>query len=421
MKMTRYTTLSIALGLLVAATAMAQEQVQMIVPTSYNYDEYYTAQQASPNVAAEKAPATPAATDAAPCNQACESCSQCEEKPCRWCRCGKLADPWTLPQPNALKQHDITVGGWLEGGFYGNQYGTPSNGPIGLRNVGDGFTADQLWIFAERKTDTKGCGWDLGGRVDYLFGADGPDTQAFGNRTWDYGWNSSRDDGSAIPQLYGEVAYNDLKVKMGHFYTPIGYEVVQAPGNFFYSHSYSHTFGQPFTHTGALASYQPNEKVTYYGGWVNGWDYGFNSRGDGSMFLGGLSFNLSEKATLAWYLTAGKFGNGVDSFSGVGPVSGDLYYNCVVFTYKLSEKLTYIFEHDLGTNYNVDPTTNSVDRLPVRWRTARVVPGSAGHARGCRRSRRLLRHDHRLQLEAARQRHDSAGIALRRVQRHRAG
>ena len=78
-----------------------------------------------------------------------------------------------------------------------------------------------------------------------------------------------------MPQIYGEVAYNDVKVKIGHFYTPIGYEVVQATGNFFYSHSYSHTFGEPFTHTGALAAWAPNEKVTWYSGWVDGWDEGF--------------------------------------------------------------------------------------------------------------------------------------------------
>ena len=63
-----------------------------------------------------------------------------------------------------------------------------------------------------------------------------------------------------MPQLYAEIAYNDLKVKVGHFYTPIGYEVVQVPQNFFYSHSYSHTFGEPFTHTGFLGRLLPRTR-----------------------------------------------------------------------------------------------------------------------------------------------------------------
>ena len=39
--------------------------------------------------------------------------------------------------------------------------------------------------------------------------------------------------GFALPQVYGEVAMGDLSVKMGHFFTIIGYEVVTAPDNFF--------------------------------------------------------------------------------------------------------------------------------------------------------------------------------------------
>ena len=133
------------------------------------------------------------ATPGFECGSAGTDFNACDGTPaCRWCRCGKLADPWTLPQPKFLADRNVTIGGWLEGGIYGNQYGSADNGPIGLRNIGNGATADQLWIFAEKKTDTKGCGWDIGGRIDYLFGTDGPYTQAFGDRTWDYGWNTPR-------------------------------------------------------------------------------------------------------------------------------------------------------------------------------------------------------------------------------------
>jgi hypothetical protein len=34
-----------------------------------------------------------------------------------------LADPWALPQSECRKQKNITIGGWLKGGIYGNQYG----------------------------------------------------------------------------------------------------------------------------------------------------------------------------------------------------------------------------------------------------------------------------------------------------------
>jgi hypothetical protein len=352
MKITQQMTFGAVLTLVLAANAPAQNGTTP-QKNAYGYDYYAYSSQQEPAVAPTPPTAASQAPEAAatPYNSRCENaCGDCGEQPCRWCRDGALADPWTLPQPAFLKDRNIKVGGWLEGGVYGNQYGAPYNGPIGMRGVGDGFTADQLWIYGERETDTKGCGWDVGGRVDYLFGADGPDTQCFGDRTFDYGWNTARDYGSAMPQLYAELAYNDIKVKLGHFFTPIGYEVVPATGNFFYSHSYSHTYGEPFTHTGALAEYSYNENVKAYGGWVNGWDEGFEGKDGGSMFLGGLALTLSEKATLAWFCNAGKLGNG-QAFAGAA--SGNAYMNSIVFTYKLNDKWTYVLEHDLGTNDDV--------------------------------------------------------------------
>ena len=101
--------------------------------------------------------------------------------------------------------------------------------------------------------------------------------------------------GSAIPQLYLEAGYGDLSCKVGHFYTIIGYEVVTAPDNFFYSHAYTMYNSEPFTHTGALVL--PTRLVTdmtIYGGYVFGWDSGFEDNGDA--FLGGVSLESDRSA-----------------------------------------------------------------------------------------------------------------------------
>src|SRR5690606_27954143 len=94
--------------------------------------------------------------------------------------------------------------------------------------------------------------------------------------------------GLAMPQAYAEIAYDRLKVKVGHFYTIIGYEVVTAPDNFFYSHAYTMQYGEPFTHTGALASYQLSYRVALNAGVVNGWDK-FDAELDRAAFLGGFT------------------------------------------------------------------------------------------------------------------------------------
>ena len=85
-------------------------------------------------------------------------------------------------------------------------------------------------------------------------------------------WNNSKMFGLAMPQIYGEVAYNNMSVKIGHFYTIMGYETVPANGNFFYSHAYTMQYAEPFTHTGALATYDFSDRWTFYGGLVNGWE-----------------------------------------------------------------------------------------------------------------------------------------------------
>ena len=69
-----------------------------------------------------------------------------------------------------------------------------------------------------------------------------------------------------MPQLYVEVAaplLNGVSLKAGHFYANMGYERVAAPDNFFYSHSYSFIFGEPFTFTGAMATIKPSDMLTF--------------------------------------------------------------------------------------------------------------------------------------------------------------
>ncbi len=255
----------------------------------------------------------------------------------------KPGDAWKMPQPWFLESRGIEIGGWFQGGIYGNAWGADSNGPLGFNDVGDGFTVNQLWGYIAKGVDTGGYGVDWGGRIDYVFGADGPDTQCFGDQDWDWGWNSSRDYGSAIPQAYLELGIGNLTIKGGHFYTIIGWEVVQAPDNFFYSHAYTMYYAEPFTHTGMLASYKVNDDITVHGGWTDGWDNGWGNLTGASTFLGGVSLAVTEDLNFNWACTAGTLGDPG------GVPQGDVYMNSLVFELGLTEKTKYIFQHDLGT------------------------------------------------------------------------
>ena len=278
-----------------------------------------------------------ACDDACGCGSSCSSCSMCLPL----FPCCDLGDPWTL---QGLLTGDsccnITYGGWVSVGAYGNAHGAASNGPVAMKNVGDGFTVNQVWGYFEKAADTGGCGWDWGFRSDVVFGVDGQDTQAFGSSptAWDNPWDTSGEYGTALPQLYAEVAVNDLKVKMGHFYTIIGYEVVPATGNFFTSNAYTMYYAEPFTHTGVLAEYSLFENVTLWGGWVQGWDTAFDNPNQSSDFLGGISAPLTDSATLTWALDYGH--DGVTGY--------DTYMQSIVADFSLTDKLNYVLQSDWG-------------------------------------------------------------------------
>jgi len=97
---------------------------------------------------------------------------------------------------------------------------------------------------------------------------------------------------------------NGLNIKAGHFYTPLGYETVPAPDNFFYTHAYILNSGEPFTHTGFLGSYTINQNWSVQGGATTGsatggWDGGFDKQLDNWGGLGNILWSSDDKKTSA--------------------------------------------------------------------------------------------------------------------------
>ena len=66
-----------------------------------------------------------------------------------------------------------------------------------------------------------------------------------------------------------------------------------------------------FTHTGILATLEHSDDVTLYGGYVQGYDSGFEDNGDA--FLGGVSLGLTERLDVTYAAIGGRLneaGNG---------------------------------------------------------------------------------------------------------------
>lgn len=238
-------------------------------------------------------------------------------------------DPFTLFGKDSS---GISIGGWISAGYH--------NKALPLFNAHpDRFNVHQAWVYAEKVADGSN-GFGLGGRIDYVYGVDAQDTQAFGidDDHWDNDWDNGIY-GHAIPQLYVEAAYGNASIKVGHFYTVLGWEVVGAPDNFFYSHAYTFNNSEPFTHTGTLTTITPNDKLTLYGGYVLGWDSGFADNGDA--FLGGVSYGLGENINLTYATSIGTF---AEDNTGV---LEEGYMHSIVADVTLTDKLQYVFQSDL--------------------------------------------------------------------------
>lgn len=241
--------------------------------------------------------------------------------------------------------HDkISFGGWFQLGYHNKvtPRGVTPNDAGSFNNHPNNLNLHQGWLYAEKVADGS-SGVDWGFRMDVMYGVDAGDTQSFGNRPgrWDNGNDFNRGGGYgwAIPQLYSELATGDWNFKIGHFYTLIGYEVVTAPDNFFYSHALTMFNSEPFTHTGVLATYTASDDVTVYGGWTAGWDTGFDRVNGGSSALGGFSTALGDEVTFTYITTFGNFG------ARGGGASG--YSHSIVVDTALSDNLNYVIQSDL--------------------------------------------------------------------------
>lgn len=229
----------------------------------------------------------------------------------------------------------IKIGGWTQFGYHNRD------------SVRDGFNQNagklnlhQQWFYVEREADGS-CGWDWGFRFDVMYGIDALNTQAFGNNRgrWDFRDSFTHGEyGWALPQAYLELAYGDLSIIAGHFYTTIGYEVVPAPDNFFYSHAFTMNNSEPFTHTGLLATYEWTDRLTLFAGWTLGWDTGFDRFGRGSNWLGGFSYALTDAIEFTYMSTYGNFGWLADG--------DDSYMQSIVLDVAITDRLNYVFQSD---------------------------------------------------------------------------
>ncbi|MFV0626118.1 MAG: outer membrane beta-barrel protein [Alphaproteobacteria bacterium] len=193
--------------------------------------------------------------------------------------------PEAKAEINPIKDNKLFyVTGNVEAGIYKNQYWNKDNASLLNNHKSDG-QLNQAYIGVGKKIDTTKS-FDVGGRVDYMFGTDAHWAQSngFEARDDESKWGSS-EYFSAIPQAYLELGNKDYTIKAGKFFGVMGGESLIASERFFYS--LSNIYGiTPATQTGVMGTYNLNDKMSVYGGWSNGENSTFDSSKNNAIFAG---------------------------------------------------------------------------------------------------------------------------------------
>ena len=257
--------------------------------------------------------------------------------------CVEHKAPWSLADHGKKgKGHGISISGHTQLGYHTQGMNAHTSAQQDADGVPHSFNDNpnslqlhQQWLTVA-KAAQGGGDVDWGFRMDWLYGTDGPDAQSFGNAAgeWDEAWDNGGNYGHALPQLYAEVAMGDLRVKGGHFLSPLGYESVNSTENFFYSRSYGRGIEGfiPRTVTGVQVDYTVGENLTAHGGWVNGYDTGFGST-NGSMFLGGATLSLANGMDINYMLLS----------------SDQQYAHSIAVARQLTDRIHTVFESVLRT------------------------------------------------------------------------
>jgi hypothetical protein len=190
--------------------------------------------------------------------------------------------------------------GWIENSFTGNADGRPkndSNFSVFPNHLANQWQGNQYYLaFEKQLTPTDMV--NFGGRFDFLFGNDWQFTKSYG--LFDRAFTPNSFDGFDLPQMFAEVhlpvlTKNGLDIRGGRFFSPAGFENVQAIKRPLLSVPYLFNY-TPFTLFGVLATLHLNERINLYSGAVNGWDRWIDQNYRYS-YIGGVNYNFRNAKT----------------------------------------------------------------------------------------------------------------------------
>lgn len=274
--------------------------------------------------------------------------------------------------------HSRWFGGWIQQGVTLNPANPSnrSNAPVLFNDRSNDYQLNQLYLFLGKRAIADGYGWDWGGRVDLNFGTDSRFVTVPGleeNRDRTQRWNGENSlYGLSLPQAYAELATplgpNGSTIRAGHFYSRAGFESFAAPENFFYSHSYSFSYGQPFTLTGVQWIAQTNRSAVSVAG-TTGWD-SFENDGETWAVQAGLSRRFNGDRTLiSWTTLAGEDYTGIRDAG--GSIDAPRVWTSGLLKHDFTNCLYYVLQADYGRQNDavviLNPSNSTIGFDDGQW------------------------------------------------------
>jgi hypothetical protein len=206
------------------------------------------------------------------------------------------------PAPPPTFWDSVTITGDIEGSTTIN-FANPYNGINFGRLFDDRASTpnfNQAVLTVARPLDPKATGYDFGFKFQGLVGEDARYLHYLGE--FDYLIHSRTQFAPIEANVLAHLPWTSplseggIDLKAGQFATPLGLEVITAPDNPFYSHSFIFNAG-PFQHTGVLATSHVNSWLDVTGGVTSGENTGLGWAGDNNSsasFVGAIAMNFFD-------------------------------------------------------------------------------------------------------------------------------
>jgi hypothetical protein len=253
----------------------------------------------------------------------------------------------------------FSIGGHVEGGVTYNSRAPSDGNNFGnlFNDRADTALLNQAMLTIQRPLDPKATGFDFGFKLQGMYGTDARYTHFLGE--FDQSINAIGQIDIVEANLLFHLPIltsGGIDLKIGQYASPMGAEVISAPDNPLYSHSYIFFFGLPFKHTGVLTTTHVNDWLDVYAGLDSGMNTSLGCcsyySGDNNTawsFLGGFGLNgLADGALNVVALTHIGAENpnttAIANACNCNPNSATRFIADIVATWTVNDKWTLITE-----------------------------------------------------------------------------